>query len=739
MSAPALAKTPGEVHCYNGICHRVKTVTEMRALVGSESDALTSFYDTPERDRFNTGTITSSGEEFDADSDGHAASSLFPDGTELLVWNPKNRRAAHIRVNDFGPFYMLRTIDVTRGVAERLEFSKSGVAKLKIIVIWAPTMEEARYRRRRVYPAVEGFVGRVDPDQLLVLKQRLIATASARNGYGSTVVAGASSRYSLAALPAFASAGPGNESARLKAAVLNTPRVRLAGRGPVFTMSASSTMRGPSLSANATVQTIPVTSVLAMAAASQPAASIVARDAEVATAVASLERSPASPDRTFALSAGDTAAPGREIATARAWAPNTLLWQQLLVALGLLSVAAVSWRTRYALPGGGRVRTRERLREPVLWPAAHAVPESGAAAELNEADVRIVPAAPAAPQPPAPAPDNVIALPLLPKRPAAQSMDELRDDALAHMEAFAYAAAEVTYRQLLTAREEAFGAGDPMTASAERQLADSLREQGRYTAAEPHYRRAYSAMAQAAGEQHPAAADILDDYAVCLLKQGYAGNADVIARQALSARRATSHGSREHAVTLSILAETLRSQGQLNAAEREHRAAWLMFSAASGQDSLDSAASMTSLGVILGEQSRFAAAEELLNAGTRIIISTCGPDHPATAGSYALIGELYGQAGAVDPAAQMLSHALAIRERVLGPRHPDTIENLLQLAAIATTGGRIEQGRTLLDRALDGFPASELAALGPDSRIGRMIAALSLHHDTAPVHVLAAE
>ena len=46
LSSISIAKTPGQVHCYNGICHRVKSVEEMAPLVGMETEALTSFYDT---------------------------------------------------------------------------------------------------------------------------------------------------------------------------------------------------------------------------------------------------------------------------------------------------------------------------------------------------------------------------------------------------------------------------------------------------------------------------------------------------------------------------------------------------------------------------------------------------------------------------------------------------------------------------------------------------------------------
>ena len=298
LSTPSLSKTPGEVHCYNGICHRVKAVEEMKVLVGTQTDALTSYYDIPERDRMNVGTITSSGEEFDAYSDHHAASSLYPDGTELLIWNPKNQKAAHIRVNDFGPFYMLRTIDVTRGVAEKLEFHTKGVAKLRVIVIWAPSQEEASFRRHRVYPEVEGYLGRIDADQLTALTYRLIATGPVRNGR-SPQLASVNLRQSLSSLPAFASLEPANDRARRKALILNTPQSSLGLRIPVLAVATSqpqpvikTAATLASLKAVAPVRALSISSsAQAIAAASQPPSAIVAaRDHEVAMAVASLSQ-----------------------------------------------------------------------------------------------------------------------------------------------------------------------------------------------------------------------------------------------------------------------------------------------------------------------------------------------------------------------------------------------------------------------------------------------------------------
>ena len=318
-------------------------------------------------------------------------------------------------------------------------------------------------------------------------------------------------------------------------------------------------------------------------------------------------------------------------------------------------------------------------------------------------------------------------------------MEEWRAQAVEHMERYELPLAEVAYRQLLAAREQKFGTQDPNTASAERQLADCLREQGRYASAEIHYRRAHAAMALAAGELHPATGDILDEYAVSLLKQGRGTDAEQIARQALTVRRTAGLCSREHAMTCSILAETLRAQGRLSAAESEHRLAWSQFIAVSGQDSVESAASMTSIGTLLGELGQFGAAEELLNAGTRILSSACGPDHPATASGYAMLGNLYRLAGALEPASSMLTHALAIRERTIGERHPDTVENVLTLALIATEQKRIAEARRYLDRAQAALMGGERTHLGPQSRIRGLISALSHHHDTRAPLPLAAE
>ena len=161
-SWPARAKIPGAVHCYNEICHRVRTIAETDARKGMIEPLVASFYDSPGNDRFNPRLETSSGAVFDPGAPDNAASPVHPDGTVLLIWSPATHGAAVVRINNAGPYHSDRTLDVSRGTAERLGFAQFGTAHLMTIVIAAPSEPETRYERGRVYPPVRGYLGTFD-------------------------------------------------------------------------------------------------------------------------------------------------------------------------------------------------------------------------------------------------------------------------------------------------------------------------------------------------------------------------------------------------------------------------------------------------------------------------------------------------------------------------------------------------------------------------------------------------
>lgn len=198
------AKTPGSTYCFYGKCHRVKTISETQRLVGKTVSFHTSHYDSCHRDRYNPCGLTSSGEPFFADRPDNAASPIYPDGTKLLVWSPHSKEAAVIRINNAGPYWGNRKLDVSRSLASKLGFARRGVAKLETRILSAPTRSEARYKRNRRYAKVQGPIGKFESlDEaekgLAVLLAFEAMTTAALAPSGGSAVAGVARPFEVAA------------------------------------------------------------------------------------------------------------------------------------------------------------------------------------------------------------------------------------------------------------------------------------------------------------------------------------------------------------------------------------------------------------------------------------------------------------------------------------------------------------------------------------------------------------
>ena len=118
-----------------------------------------SYYGDAGKDAFNPSNQTSSGEYYRSDRADNAASPVYPDGTKLLVWHPTSKKALLIRINNAGPYWGDRKLDLSRAAAEKLGFVDSGVATLQVRVVAAPSKAEATYKHGRSYPAVQGYLG----------------------------------------------------------------------------------------------------------------------------------------------------------------------------------------------------------------------------------------------------------------------------------------------------------------------------------------------------------------------------------------------------------------------------------------------------------------------------------------------------------------------------------------------------------------------------------------------------
>jgi rare lipoprotein A len=191
-AVPAEAKRPGSTYCFVGKCHRVKSLSETRALVGKEVSLYASHYSDCSKDRYNPCGLTSSGEPFHPDRPDNAASPIYPDGTVLLVRNPATKAAAVVRINNAGPYWGNRKLDVSHATAERLGFRKRGVAKLETKIISAPNKKESGYVRRRSYRPLPGFIGKFESlekaEVMAVATMMLDATAASALGPSSGAV-----------------------------------------------------------------------------------------------------------------------------------------------------------------------------------------------------------------------------------------------------------------------------------------------------------------------------------------------------------------------------------------------------------------------------------------------------------------------------------------------------------------------------------------------------------------------
>ncbi len=82
----------------------------------------------------NGGTHTSSGETLN-DHAMTAAHKTLPMGTRVRVTNRQNGKSVIVRINDRGPYIKRRIIDVTKGVARKLDFVKKGVVPVIVEVL----------------------------------------------------------------------------------------------------------------------------------------------------------------------------------------------------------------------------------------------------------------------------------------------------------------------------------------------------------------------------------------------------------------------------------------------------------------------------------------------------------------------------------------------------------------------------------------------------------------------------
>lgn len=73
-----------------------------------------------------------------------AAHRTYAMNTVLKVTNLKNKKSVKVRVNDRGPFYLSRNIDLSFGAARKLGMDRQGIGKVKIEVLHNTKVKHAK-------------------------------------------------------------------------------------------------------------------------------------------------------------------------------------------------------------------------------------------------------------------------------------------------------------------------------------------------------------------------------------------------------------------------------------------------------------------------------------------------------------------------------------------------------------------------------------------------------------------
>jgi rare lipoprotein A len=95
------------------------------------------------------GKATASGEDYDM-NDFTAAHRVLPLGTFVKVTNLTNRKSVIVRVNDRGPFFPDRVIDLSYSAARSLGMHQNGLQKVRIDIVEPPDAEMAMAKQPSV-------------------------------------------------------------------------------------------------------------------------------------------------------------------------------------------------------------------------------------------------------------------------------------------------------------------------------------------------------------------------------------------------------------------------------------------------------------------------------------------------------------------------------------------------------------------------------------------------------------
>lgn len=291
------------------------------------------------------------------------------------------------------------------------------------------------------------------------------------------------------------------------------------------------------------------------------------------------------------------------------------------------------------------------------------------------------------------------------ERDKAERVSQLLIELLVEADPTRHRGNELTAREVLdrgAARIDSLGDQPEVQAELAGVMGMAYRNLGAFDSAEALLRRQVELLAAQHGEDDPATASATRELAEALRLQGKLDAAETAARRALEHHRAASLDAHA-AEDLAVLARTLHGLGRYDDAETSAREALTLLRAAHGERHERVAEALNDLGATLGSLGRTDDAKLAYQEALEIQRERLGEDHPAIPGTLNNLAGVLQASGDLPGAEQAQREALAAYRRIHGEegKHPALATTLSNLGISRFAQGDPAGAEPLLKQALE--------------------------------------
>ena len=259
-----------------------------------------------------------------------------------------------------------------------------------------------------------------------------------------------------------------------------------------------------------------------------------------------------------------------------------------------------------------------------------------------------------------------------------------------------YAAAEGTYRRVLSLRRKNLGNKDILTLKSMNKIGVALCNQGKYKEAESMNRQTLVQLKKVLGPEHPDTLTNINNLALVLNKQGKYKEAELMNRQKLVLSEKVLGSEHPNTLTsMSNLALVLNKQGRYEEAELMNRQELSLSKKVLGPEHPDTLTSMNNLAVVLNNQDKYEEAELINRQALSLSEKVLGSEHPNTLTSMSNLVLVLNKQGRYEEAELMNRQELLLTKKVLGPEHPDTLMSMNNLALVLNNQGKYEEAELI--------------------------------------------